>query len=84
MASEEKECKMKTSVSKTSLDFPEQPKPKSLPETYVQAWVPDRYWIPVSQDLLKRKIKIKEFLELCVKLYIMKYLPDTAKKLGLK
>lgn len=66
------------------IEFPDQLKARKIPATYVQAWVDDRLWIPVSLDLIRRKIKIKEFLELCVKLYIMKYLPETARKLDLK
>ncbi len=71
-------------TAKSLIDFPAQPKPKTTDSTYVQAWVGNAYWLPVANDLAKKKIKIKEFIELCVKLYIIKYLPQTAAKLGLK
>jgi hypothetical protein len=74
---------MKKSV-KSAIDFPARAKQKGKENTYVQAWVEDKYWVPVASDLARKKIKIREFIELCVKLYIIKYLPQTAAKLGLK
>ena len=71
-------------AAKSIIDFPKTPKAKHDDETYVQAWVENKYWVPVAQDLARKKIKIREFVELCVKLYIIKYLPQTAAKLGLK
>lgn len=71
-------------AAKPIIDFPKETKQQKDSETYVQAWVENKYWLPVAQDLSRKKIKIRQFVELCVKLYIIKYLPQTAAKLGLR